>query len=1120
MADTTDRLLGHIRRLARPPVPASDDELLARFVGQHDEEAFAELVHRHGPMVLGVCRRILRDADAAEDAFQAAFLVLVRKAAGLRCGASLGAWLHGVARRLALECRRAEGRRRHREAEGIPLGQVLPDPLDEVSARELLRVLDEELGHLAERYRLPLVLCVLEGRSVPEAARQLGWSPGSVRGRLARGRACLQARLARRGLAVPAGVAGLLLAPRAAEAALPAALAARAVSVALGSGASVSARAAALAEGGLTRWVLARGKVGLMLLLAAGAITAGWSAHVLQGPAVARPGPQQAAEDRPTGDQQPSQGATDRYGDPLPASARARLGTVRLRAGHMIHLLQCLAGNKTFVSVATEEECVVLCEWDLATGRRLSRVQWHGRSVYGAALSPDGKTLLISTYDGRRDRCQTLLRDVPSGRRTGEVPVAGSIVEAVAFAPDGKTFATAVGETVRLWDTATITEARRINDKVELNPNVWKRLAFSADGKVLAAAGREGTLRLWEAATGREIRSAERAVGPDAALAFSPDGKTLAIADKNDKEVRLWDSSSGKDVRRLRGERGTTALAFSPDGKTLACGEEREEGKTLVRSVVHSWDVATGREVGHCAGHLFGVQRLAFSRDGKRLISGGGGTGLRVWDVATGKDAVPLAENESWANSVAFSPDGRLLACAGMDSTIRLWDPSSGNAARLFEEGHRQRVWQIHFRPDGKSLVSSGHDGSMRLWDVATGREVRQLVPPGQPPRTTHDLSPDGRTLAVWSTDGMIRLKDAGTGEELRHMKGTPGWVGGALFSPDGRKVLSSSSPAPGDEVWTVQLWQAATGTELRHWTVRRLSPLVFSPDGQTLAGGDGHFLPNGITDRTFYLWDVATGKERHFAAAQPARIFSMTFSPDGRMLAWGDAAGTVTLWELAAGRVRHRFTGQHSFIDSLAFSPDGKSMASASADTTVMVWDVTGRFAGTRPGALSAAQVRRLWDDLAADDAGRAWRAVGLLAAAPTQAVPLLRDKLRPAAASPDRDQLTRLIADLASENYAVRKKAVDQLRALRERAEPALREAARGRLDAEARKRVDELLGELEAAVLPPDELRPLRGVEVLEHIGTPEARKVLQALAAGAPQARLTQDARASLRRLARQ
>jgi RNA polymerase sigma factor (sigma-70 family) len=1110
MAATTDRLLGHIRRLACAPLPASDDELLARFVRQRDEGAFAELVRRHGPMVLGVCRRILRDADAAEDACQAAFLVLFRKAASLRSGTSLGAWLHGVARRLALQCLRAERRRRCREAKGTPPGHALeqPDPLDEVSARELLRALDEELERLAERYRLPLILCVLEGRSVPEAARQLGWSPGSVRGRLARGRACLQARLARRGLAVPAGVAGLLLAPRAAEATMSAALSARVVQGIRGSAGSVSARAAALAEGGLKHGALTRVKAGLVLLLAAGAITAGWGARAPQGP---RP----AAEEKSARGPEQSQALTDRYGDPLPAGARARLGTVRLRAGLNTHLLQCLPGNKTFVSVATEERDVVLFEWDLATGRRLRRLVWPGRVLFSIALSSDGKTLLTWILDQQGTR-RILIRDGVSGVQIGEIERVGNNVVALALAPDGKTVALAGDDrTVRLWDRTTGTEVRRWAGPA----NLWRQLAFSSDGKVLAAVGDGGPLHLWETATGRVIPSLEGRTNPVSSVAFSPDSKVLAAADRNDMVVRLWDLAAGKEIHRLRGERKTTALAFSPDGKTLACGETREEGKTLIRSAIHLWDVATGREVGCCAGHIFGVEQLAFSPDGKKLISGGGGTSLRVWDAATGKDALPLAENESWVNCVAFSPDGRLLACSGMDSTIRLWDPSSGKAVRVFEEGHRQRVWQIHFRPDGRSLVSSGHDGSMRLWDVASGRETRQLVPPGQPPRTTHDLSPDGRTLAEWSTDGTIRIKDAGTGEELRQMKGAPGWIGGARFSPDGRKVLSTSSPAPGNDDWTVQLWQTATGTELRKWTAERLGPLAFSADGQNLVGADADFLHNGTADRTFYLWDVATGKERRFVAAQPGRVFSNIFSPDGRMLAWGDTAGTVTLWELAAGKVRQRFTGQDSYINSLAFSPDGKSLASASADTTVVVWDVTGHPAGARPGPLSDGQLRKLWEDLAADDAGRAWRAVGLLTAAEAPAVSLLRDKLRPAAASPEQDRLARLIADLASERYEVRKKAAEQLRALGQRAEPALREAARGRLDAEARKRVDELLGELEGAVVPPDELRPLRGIEVLERIGTAEARQVLQGLADGAPQARLTQDARASLRRLAR-
>jgi RNA polymerase sigma factor (sigma-70 family) len=200
-------LIRYVRRLAQRPEQDDDSDaaLLGRFVSERDAMAFAALVERHGPLVWNVCRRVLGDAHDAEDAFQAAFLVLFRKADTLHSPQELAGWLHGVAHRVALKARTA--RLRHSsEAQLVAelSADSYPDPLAELSARELLTVLDEEVKRLPAVYRLPVVLCYLEGRSQEEAARQLGWSAGSVKGRLERGRARLHHRLARRGLTLAA----------------------------------------------------------------------------------------------------------------------------------------------------------------------------------------------------------------------------------------------------------------------------------------------------------------------------------------------------------------------------------------------------------------------------------------------------------------------------------------------------------------------------------------------------------------------------------------------------------------------------------------------------------------------------------------------------------------------------------------------------------------------------------------------------------------------------------------------------------------------------------------------------------------------------------------------------
>ena len=204
-------LVHHLRRLVALRDPAPDAVLLERFSRERDEGAFATLLGRHGPLVLGVCRRILADFNAAEDAFQATFLILARRAASLRQPAELAGWLHGVAVRVALRARRAATRRRTVQPRTDAPEPAAPhaNPLAELTARELLAALDEEVSRLPEAYRLPVVLCALEGHSQEEAARRLGWTPGSVKGRLERGRKRLHARLVRRGLDLSVALAAL-----------------------------------------------------------------------------------------------------------------------------------------------------------------------------------------------------------------------------------------------------------------------------------------------------------------------------------------------------------------------------------------------------------------------------------------------------------------------------------------------------------------------------------------------------------------------------------------------------------------------------------------------------------------------------------------------------------------------------------------------------------------------------------------------------------------------------------------------------------------------------------------------------------------------------------------------
>jgi RNA polymerase sigma factor (sigma-70 family) len=269
----TGIVLRHLHSLlaARDQAERSDAQLLARVARQHDEAAFATLVRRHGPLVLGVCRRVLQDSHAAEDAFQATFLVLFRRARSLRPHGSVANWLYTVAYHAALRARAEAARRRREEREVVSMSHY--EPSTEDAWRDLRPVLDEELNRLPDKYRSPVVLCYLEGKTNEEAARLLGWPAGTVKGRLARARALLRSRLTRRGITLSTGLLGILLAEKA-SAAVPTLLAESTIKTTLllaaGQAGLTTAPAVALAEGVLQAMFVTKLKIPTVFLLAAG----------------------------------------------------------------------------------------------------------------------------------------------------------------------------------------------------------------------------------------------------------------------------------------------------------------------------------------------------------------------------------------------------------------------------------------------------------------------------------------------------------------------------------------------------------------------------------------------------------------------------------------------------------------------------------------------------------------------------------------------------------------------------------------------------------------------------------------------------------------------------------
>jgi RNA polymerase sigma factor (sigma-70 family) len=1115
-------LLRHLRRLAAPaPLPPDADAvLLGRFVHDRDEASFAALVRRHGPMVRRVCRRALADPGLADDAFQATFLILARRAAAIRSRESLAAWLHGVAYQVARSARATNARRRLREvtAPGLDPLDPRPDPLAEVSARELVAAVDEEVQRLPEAYRLPVILCCLEGRTREETAALLGWTAGAVKGRLERGRARLHARLVRRGLTLGTALAAVEVS-RLAPAEVPAEGTVRAaLAFAAGrgtAGTGVSPLVGRLAQDGSRNLALLRMKVGLAWLLAVSTVAAGAGAlahHVLAGgqPANPDPPPAEARRPQPYAAKPPR---TDVYGDALPAGAVARLGTVRFR---------------------------------------------HGGDATAVAFSPDGKTLAVRNWDA------VLLYDAATGRQRSRLPVSIQFLmgHTLAFAPDGKTlaFESRVG-TIVLWDLVNQKQrgALAVSPADRMSEGA---LAFSPDGKLLAALDQSNTVCLFDVATGRVLHRVGGGIGQVADLAFSPDGRSLALGSFHLDQI--WDVATGKLVRSVEAHKGKFAfsLSFSPDGKLLASG---------------SWDLITlvdaagGKEVGRLeATGMESVNGLAFTPDGKRLLSSSQDGKLRVWDLAGKQARLTLASRSHVGRSLALSPDGKTVAMGSACSTVSLWDLITGK--ELFTEfgGHDDRVNALAFTPDGKTLVSGGNDGRMRLWDTATWQQTRAL------PRAARSLSltPDGRKLAAADTGDVARLWDLPAGQAVLQVAvPKPCRLMDAAVSSDGKALVSVDylPPPPntrGLGTSSPTVWDAVAGKQLRRFTLPGSwgYSLALAPGGRlaalntrsgivlydleagreyaTLPGPegyvqfftftpDGRFVVSGSFDRTVRVWEVASGKEALCLRGHRRGVAAVAVSADGRLVASSpgrprllidpsqvDEPRRIRLWDLASGKEVASFEGHTWDLTALAFAPDGGRLASGFTDGTVLVWDTAParRALRGRVRPLSAAELEECWAALAGEDARQAQQAVWRLALDPERAVPWLRARVRPAAAV-EPGKLAGWVAGLDSATFAERQTASRELAALGDQAAPALREALRGQPTPEVRRRAEALLERLRGPVRLPEALRSVRAVAVLEAIATPPARQLLEEVAAGAPEARLTREAKASLERLAR-
>ena len=534
---------------------------------------------------------------------------------------------------------------------------------------------------------------------------------------------------------------------------------------------------------------------------------------------------------------------------------------------------------------------------DVTTGEKRTTVSVQTQRVANIVYAPDGNTIATA----RKQDSTVYLWDTATGKSKGTLERIGrGSVQSFVFAPDGKMLATAGGWTdnfVQLWDAQTGDHKTTLTGHTKRVNSV----AYSSDGKIIASGGEDGTVRLWEVTTGKQKVVLGRTSWmnflfpwlnpPVNSVAYSPDGKTVAAASW-DRKLRLYDTRTTKLKATLIGHTGPVdAVVYSPDGKTIATGGGWND------HTVRLWDAVTGETKAILTGYTH-INTVAYSPDGKTIAIGVKlrSNALQLWDVPTRKLKTTYTEHtDGTLSSIVYSPDGRTLAAVGLeDDTVRLWSSGTGKHKATFKHTNARREYDISsvaYSPDGNTLAIVGgyykdHKGTVYLWHVQTRK--RKIIYEGPDYISSVAYSPDGRTIATGSWNGKIQVWHTVTGEELKTISTKhKGGVESLAYSPDA-KMLASGGGYRDD---LVQLWDATTGehkTILRGHT-KTVSSVAYSPDGKIIASGS--------TDGTVRLWDAITAEHKATVTAH-TDIVSVVYSPDGKTIATRSTDGTVLLWE------------------------------------------------------------------------------------------------------------------------------------------------------------------------------------------------------------------------------
>lgn len=575
--------------------------------------------------------------------------------------------------------------------------------------------------------------------------------------------------------------------------------------------------------------------------------------------------------------------------------------------------------------------------WEAATGRELHSLEGHTSRVECAAFSPDGTRIASGGYD------KTIrLWNPETGQELHTLKGHFQRVMHVAFSPNGQWIVSASDDKwIRLWNVATGLEtpltgggtdqrflafnSSRTYVALQSDGALRPFEAVADQGKPAAVVRSPSEIKLWGMSTGQELQTLplEGHGGGLVTVAFSPDGQLIASAG-SDPIIQLWDVATGQMVQQLKGHTERIAsLVFSPDGTRIASASNDRTIKV--------WDAETGAETQTLKGHAERVVNIAYSPDGTTLASASDDGTIKLWDTVIRPETGTLTVPDGFAvQHVAFSLDGQLMASwshgdSKRNHSITVWDTTAGVPIQTLT-GHSEQIGDVVFSPDGKQVASTSADQTSKLWDTATGQEIwtRKNFTEAF---GNLAFSPKGTLIVGSSTDRTV-LRDAKSGEEIQKFEGDFPCV----FSGDEKLVAFANHPDLTIKVWNLATWENIYTLEGH---TGGIVSLAFNPEGTRIASAS--------FDKTIKLWDLTTGREKLSLNGLPEVVESVAFSPDGKRLASADGRDrAIRLWEADTGKMTHTLTGHTADVVSVAFSPDGTRIASVGDDRTIKLWEAT----------------------------------------------------------------------------------------------------------------------------------------------------------------------------------